>query len=132
VAEGGGRASENGAIINAAMRNYDSIQRAKRNRKDTTSSEERLWSILRNGRYRGIKFRRQHAIGPYVVDFACVARRLVIEVDGPSHDDEEQRAFDAQRTALLERSGWRIARIPNAAVFDREGIYLTLDEVVGA
>jgi very-short-patch-repair endonuclease len=53
-------------------------------------------------------------------------------VDGASHEWEEQRAFDAERTALLERSGWRVARIANADVFSDEGIYLILDEVVRA
>lgn len=64
------------------MRNERSIARARAMRKEPTSAEEKLWGVLRAGRYRGIKFRRQHAIGRYVVDFACVADRLVIEVDG--------------------------------------------------
>ena len=127
-----GRTSGNGANIKAAMPDEQTIKRARKNRKAPTSAGDRLWSILRGGRYRGIKFRRQHPIGPYVVDFACVGRMLVIEVDGPSHDEQEQRAFDAERTALLERSGWRVVRIANADVFNDEGIYLILDEVVGA
>jgi len=110
------------------MRNEKSIERAKRNRKDPTGAEEKLWAMIRARRYRDAKFRRQHAIGPYVVDFACVALKLVIEVDGASHDDEEQRAFDTERTAFLARSGWRVARIPNAVVFEGgEGLYLMLD-----
>jgi very-short-patch-repair endonuclease len=134
VAEGRmrGRASENGASISAAMRNEHSIERAKRNRKAPTSAEDRLWSMLRGRRYRDAKFRHQHAIGPYVVDFACVALMLVIEVDGPSHADDEQRAFDRERTALLERSGWRVARIPNEVVFERgDGLYMMLDATLG-
>lgn len=110
------------------LRNRRSIERAKRNRKDPTSAEEKLWSMLRARRYRDAKFRRQHAIGIYVVDFACVELKLVVEVDGPSHDDEEQREFDAERTAYLARSEWRVARIPNAVVFEGgEGLYLMLD-----
>lgn len=95
------------------MRNSDSIKRAKRMRSEPTSAEAKLWAILRGRRYGGRKFRRQQAIGPYVVDFACVAARLVIEVDGPSHGDHEQAAFDAQRTVFLERAGcaWRACRM---------------------
>ncbi len=99
------------------MRNPDSVACAKRNRADPTSTEARMWALLRDRRYGAFKFRRQHAIGPYVVDFACVAQLLVIEIDGPSHDRAEQRAFDAERTAFLERAGWRVVRISNADVY---------------
>lgn len=110
------------------MRNSESLSRAKRNRADPTSAEAKLWTILRSRRYASRKFRRQHAIGLYVVDFACVASRLVIEVDGPSHDDAEQAAFDAKRSADLEAWGWRVARIPNADVFaGGDAVYLFLD-----
>lgn len=101
-------------------------------RKEPTNAEERLWRILRSQRYRGVKFRRQHAIGPYVVDFACIAARLVLEVDGASHEREDQRAFDAQRTAFLERAGWRVRRLNNADVFEAgDGLYDFLDEALG-
>ncbi len=97
-------------------------------RKQPTSAEELLWRVLRGRRYRHIKFRRQHAIGPYVADFACVAARLVIEVDGPSHDAPEQIAFDAARTAFLANAGWRVLRIPNADAYaGGDAIYLHLD-----
>ena len=71
------------------MRQERSIERARSYRKAPTSAEDRLWSMLRNRRYRDEKFRRQHAIGPYIVDFACVDARLVVEVDGPSHTHHE-------------------------------------------
>ncbi|MGE0531501.1 MAG: endonuclease domain-containing protein [Hyphomonadaceae bacterium] len=113
------------------MRNEQSIKRARAMRKDPTSPEERLWSMLRNRRYRDAKFRRQHAIGKYVVDFACVEIKLVIEVDGPSHSDPEQAAFDAERTNDLERWGWRVARVPNAIVYDKgDGLYDFLDRAL--
>lgn len=113
------------------MRNSQTIERAKTLRKEPTSAEEKLWRMLRSRRYREAKFRRQHAIGPYVVDFACVSVRLVIEVDGPSHDDPEQSAFDARRTAFLERAGWRVARVPNAPVYEGgDGLYDFLDRAL--
>ncbi|MGD9965845.1 MAG: endonuclease domain-containing protein [Hyphomonadaceae bacterium] len=112
------------------MRNQRSIERARAMRREPTSAEAKLWGMLRNGSYRGIKFRRQHAIGRYVVDFAVVAARVVIEVDGPSHRDPEQAAFDAKRTAELERCGWRVVRLPNASVFaGGDAVYLLLDSL---
>ncbi|MBC7767484.1 MAG: DUF559 domain-containing protein [Phycisphaerales bacterium] len=100
-------------------------------RKEPTSAEEKLWSMLRGRRYREAKFRRQHAIGPYVVDFACVSARLVVEADGPSHSDAEQAAFDAKRTADLEAWGWRVARISNAEIYAAsDGLYDTLDRAL--
>jgi very-short-patch-repair endonuclease len=113
------------------MRNERSIKRARVMRKEPTSAEEKLWSMLRSRRYRAAKFRRQHAIGPYVVDFACVAARLVVETDGPSHDDAEQAAFDAKRTADLEAWGWRVVRISNSEVHAAgDGLYDTLDRAL--
>ncbi|HYD82612.1 MAG TPA: endonuclease domain-containing protein [Opitutus sp.] len=113
------------------MRNERSIRRAREMRAEPTSAEEKLWRMLRGRRYREAKFRRQHAIGKYVVDFACVASRLVIEVDGPSHDDEEQKQFDATRTADLERWGWRVARVPNAQIHaGGDGLYDFLDNAL--
>lgn len=114
------------------MRNPETHERARSNRRELTSAEAKLWAILRSRRYRGVKFRRQHPIGPYVVDFACIAARLVLEVDGPSHEREEQRAFDAERTAFLERAGWRVRRLQNADVFEAgDGLYDFLDEALG-
>jgi very-short-patch-repair endonuclease len=114
--------------VSARVRDERSIERARTMRKAPTSAEERLWRVLRSRRYRDVKFRRQHAIGPYVADFACVAARLVIEVDGPSHADTEQAAFDAKRTGDLEAWGWRVARISNADVFaGGDALFLFLD-----
>ncbi len=113
------------------MRNRNSIERAKAMRKAPTSAEDKLWRMLRSRRYREAKFRRQHAIGSYVVDFACVSARVVVEVDGPSHADPEQVAFDAERTAFLERAGWRVARIPNEFVYaGGDGLYDFLDRAL--
>jgi very-short-patch-repair endonuclease len=95
----------------------DSVRRARESRKDQTSAEEKLWSLLRGRRLIRRKFRRQHPIGIYVVDFACPTARLVVEVDGPSHDRADQRAFDQQRTEYLEREGWRVMRFKNEDVY---------------
>jgi very-short-patch-repair endonuclease len=101
------------------------IQRARANRHNPTSAESRLWSLLRDRRP-AYKFRRQHPIGIYVVDFACPAIHLIIEIDGPNHTNAEQRAFDDLRTEYLTFAGWRVLRAPN------EHVYQTLGEVEAA
>lgn len=98
------------------------VRRAREGRHAPTDAERKLWSLLRGRRLGQAKFRRQHPIGPYVVDFACLAQRLVIEVDGLSHIQPEQAAFDAQRTAFLQNAGWRVLRIPNDEVYVALGV----------
>jgi very-short-patch-repair endonuclease len=92
------------------------VHRARENRKAMPSAEARMWSMLRDRRLR-YKFRRQHPIGNYVVDFACPVIHLVIEVDGPSHEQADQKAFDDAREAYLNERGWRLLRIKNVEVF---------------
>ena len=97
-------------------RNPRSAFRARVLRADSTAAEDALWKLLRDRRIGGAKFRRQHPIGSYVVDFACFEAKLVVEVDGPSHGIEEQALFDVERTATLQREGWRVVRVKNAEV----------------
>ena len=73
-----------------------------------TDAERRLWSRLRDRRLGGHKFRRQVPIGPYVVDFACAAAKLVVEADGAQHLEETSR--DAERTCYLAKLGYRVVR----------------------
>jgi very-short-patch-repair endonuclease len=89
-------------------------RRARELRRDTTLPERLLWSLLRRRQINGHHFRRQHPIGPYVVDFVCIAAMLVIEIDGESHRYREQ--YDDERTHYLERCGYRVVRYPNADV----------------
>ena len=76
-------------------------ERARALRKSMTDAERKLWRALRDKQLDGRRFRRQHPIGPYVVDFVCLERRLVIEVDGSQHGEPEQTTFDQQRTEWL-------------------------------
>jgi len=73
-------------------------------------SERRLWTALRSRRFLGYKFRRQVPIGPFIADFACRSRRLIIEIDGGSHGNDIQETRDTERTRWLERRGWRVIR----------------------
>lgn len=80
-------------------------------RKSSSDAERLLWWHLRAHRFLGLKFRRQHPIGPFVVDFACLGRRLLIELDGGQH--AESGGYDAERTRWLERQGYRVLRFWN-------------------
>ena len=75
-----------------------------------TDAERRLWSVLRSRRLSGYKFRRQHPIGPFIADFACIGHKLIVEADGGQHDDS---AADKRRTAWFARQGWRVVRFWN-------------------
>lgn len=83
---------------------------ARHLRRQPTDAEKRLWYVLRTLRGQGFKFRRQHPIDPYVVDFACIEKRLIIEADGGQHADNEE---DTKRTAYLEEKGWQVMRFWN-------------------
>lgn len=85
---------------------------AKKLRQDATTPERLLWGELRGKQMEGLKFRRQHPIGPYVVDFYCAASKLVIELDGRSHDEQNGPA-DEERQRFLEANGYRVARFSN-------------------
>jgi very-short-patch-repair endonuclease len=92
--------------------------RAREQRKDNTVSEGLLWAELK-AKQLGVRFRRQEPIGPYIVDFACRTRRLVIELDGAGHWSNAAAAHDAERDAWLEAHGWRVFRIPDLYVYQQ-------------
>jgi len=95
--------------------------RATQLRKQPTDAETRLWSRLRRKQLDGLRFRRQAPIGPYVVDFFCPVAKLVIEVDGGQH--AEQQDYDDQRTRWLEERGYRVVRFWNNDVLaNTEGV----------
>ena len=86
---------------------------AKSMRRAMTDAELKLWNELRAHRLMGMRFRRQVPIGPYIVDFACSAHSLIVEVDGSQHGDTEQSQRDDARSAYLAASGWTILRFWN-------------------
>jgi len=91
---------------------------AKELRRNQTAAEKKLWSGLRNKRLGGYRFRRQHPIDNFIVDFACLKAKFIIELDGPTHESDEQQAYDAKRTDFLNSKGWTVVRYANDAVFD--------------
>jgi len=102
-------------------------ERSRRLRRDETGAEARVWDMLRDRRLGGLKFRRQHVIGGYVVDFVCLAAKVVIEIDGATHEDADA---DARRTAELERAGYTVVRFSNSYVYEPET--QILDEILDA
>ena len=93
------------------------IQRARELRQRQTPAEAQLWQALRSRQADGLKFRRQHPIGPYIADFYCAQARLVIEIDGDSH--AEQVEYDQARTDWLESQGYRVLRYTNSEVQEK-------------
>ncbi|OYX46158.1 MAG: hypothetical protein B7Y90_16835 [Alphaproteobacteria bacterium 32-64-14] len=75
---------------------------------------------LQRGRLSGFHFRKQHPVGPFIADFACVKARVLIEIDGETHWRDFERRRDAVRTAFLERAGWTVVRVWNADVYGNE------------
>lgn len=92
------------------------IDFARRLRGDPTAAERLLWSLLRRRGLDGARFRRQRPIGPFVVDFVCLERGLVVELDGGQHADLERLQSDAERTQALAERGLRVLRFWNNQV----------------
>jgi very-short-patch-repair endonuclease len=92
------------------------IHRAGELRQNQTEAEARLWARLRAHRMAGVQFRRQHAIGNYIVDFCSPRRKLIIELDGSQHLDQVED--DSERTKYLEAKGYRILRFWNNDVMN--------------
>ncbi|MDU0370806.1 endonuclease domain-containing protein [Hymenobacter endophyticus] len=88
-------------------------QQRRELRNSLTSAEASLWSYLQRSQLAGRKFRRQHSVGPYIVDFYCPAEKLVVELDGARHYDVVGNARDIHRTQYLEAQGLRVLRFEN-------------------
>jgi len=85
-------------------------------RRSATQMERHAWSLLRDRGILGFKFRRQHVLRGFIVDFYCAAQRLVLELEGDAHDGPDQRAYDAARAEVLEAAGFRVVRVRNGDV----------------
>src|SRR5438309_9935567 len=97
------------------------VGRARDMRKHLTTAELKLWSKLRGDQLLGLRFRRQHRVGSYIADFFCHAAKLVVEVDGDSHD--ERADYDAKRTYWISQQGLRVTRFTNDDVLKNlEGV----------
>ena len=93
------------------------LQAARELRQPQTPAEVKLWSRLRDRQLDGLKFRRQHPVGHFIIDFYCAEARLCIEIDGDSHTEPDQIKYDAARTQWLNAEGYRVIRFTNREVF---------------
>ena len=107
------------------------LKRAKRLRRPMTPQELGLWLRVKNRQLGGFKIRRQHPVGPYILDFYCAERRLAVEIDGAAHWSDEQAAHDARRDAYLRSIGIETLRLsaeslkrPDAAAASVLGVLL--------
>jgi very-short-patch-repair endonuclease len=106
---------------------------ARKLRKIPTSSEKRLWNELRKLRSQGYHFRRQHPVEGFIVDFACLSQKLIIEVDGAQHQLPENSRSDASRDTRLQWLGYRVLRFGNGDVTDHlDGVVLEILAALGA
>lgn len=101
------------------FKHRDLIERSRQLRKRQTPAESKLWKYLRRKGLDGRKFRRQHSIGPYIVDFYCAEEALVIELDGSAHEHLERARYDFERQQFLEGLGLRVVRFSNERVRDQ-------------
>ncbi len=90
--------------------------RARLLRSNMTDVERRLWCAIRGKQLEGCRFRRQHPIGAYIVDFACVEEMLVVELDGGQH--QSQKTYDDTRSRYLNQQGWQVVRFWNSEVLE--------------
>ncbi len=100
------------------------LPNARKLRKDMPSAEQRLWYFIRRKQLGGLRFRRQHTIGPYIADFVCVEAKLVIELDGEQHGLGGAPEHDEKRNAFMESEEWAVVRFWNNEVYD------TIDDVL--
>lgn len=108
------------------------FENARLNRKNSTEAEAALWHLLRNSKTK-YKFRRQHPIEAFIVDFVCLEKGLIVEVDGGYHNDEEQKVYDEFRTATLKQKGFAVLRFTNEEVLaDPYAVKKQLIEFIGS
>ena len=114
--------------IGEGMREGQKLEVARQLRNDSTPAEVRLWEQLRNRQLEKQKFRRQAPVGPYIVDFICLEKRLIIELDGWTHSTKTEIANDQRRTAYLESRGYKVIRFQNNEIKEGMDEVLTLIE----
>lgn len=106
-------------------------KRARTLRRELTKAEREMWDLLRDFRPRGARFRRETPIGPYIADFAWLSARVIVEVDGDSHETEQGRAHDLRRDTFLRSQGFEVLRFDNDQVVDNPSyVFITLEKAL--
>ena len=113
-----------GRLRSSRVRGMDRFKaRARALRASQTSAEAKLWQALRNRKLARWKFRRQHPIDRYIIDFVTLDRKLIVEVDGVTHSEPSEIQRDKARSEVLEACGFFIVRVSNTDVYDNlEGV----------
>jgi very-short-patch-repair endonuclease len=112
--------------VEGFLSSQGSVSRARVLRRALTPPEARMWACLRRSGLAGLKFRRQHPIGVYVLDFYCAGARLAVEVDGASHDHPDRAEHDRRRTLWLGAQGVAVLRVT------AEDVRVNLDGVLAS
>ncbi len=106
-------------------------KRARTLRRELTRAEREMWDLLRDLRPRGARFRRETPVGPYVADFAWLSARVIVEVDGDSHETDQGRAHDLRRDAFLRGQGFEVIRFDKHQVIDNpDYVFITLEKAL--
>lgn len=101
-------------------------------RKNLTEQERKLWNIIRNKQFYGYKFLRQYPIEPYIVDFVCREKKIIIKIDGGQHNTPDNILADEQRTKYLEAKGYKVIRFWNNEIIKNiDGVYQKLKNEFG-
>jgi len=102
----------------------DLLAKARTLRKNQTPQERKMWNLLRHHRFYGFEFRRQYIIDNYIVDFVCLEKMLVIELDGGQHNETANIKYDTRRTKYIESKGFKVIRFWNDEIDnDINGVY---------
>jgi len=107
------------------------MTQSRKLRNSCTPAERILWSQIRNRQVEGVKFRRQQAIGNYIVDFVSLEKKLIIELDGGQHSEDANLLNDESRTNWLNSQGFRVVRFWNNDIFNNlDGVILTIQKTL--
>ena len=108
------------------------LKRARALRRKMTLPEVLLWQELRGSKLKGLQFRRQHPIGPYILDFYCPAALLAIEIDGRAHEDANQLQHDRRRDQWLAHNKINVLRIAASAILQKDNMENVLADIAHA
>ena len=103
--------------------------RVRKLRKNLTEQERKFWNIVRNKQFYGLRFLRQYVIKPYIVDFICREKKIIVEIDGGQHNEHIEVEYDKKRTNYLNTLGYKVIRFWNNEIDSNiEGVYKKLQK----